>query len=62
MGEELLWILSYVGVAAVFVALLVALDSLLLGLAYRFAARWDQYPQRVGIKLPRTWRRGPTTD
>jgi hypothetical protein len=53
MGVELLWILGYVAVGAAFVALLVVLDSLLLGLANRFAARPGQYRQRVGTQLPR---------
>jgi hypothetical protein len=54
MVNDILWVLGYVGVGAAFAALLLLLDSLLLGLANRFADRSADYGHRIGTQLPRS--------
>jgi hypothetical protein len=53
MTADILWVLGYVGAGVAVAGLLLLLDSLLLGLANRFANRSEEYHHRVGTQLPR---------
>ena len=53
MTNDILWVLGYVGAGVAVAAILLVLDSLLLGLANRFADRSSDYRHRVGVQLPR---------
>ena len=53
MSGTFLQVLAYLGVLVGLAAVLLLLDSLLLGLANRFADRSAGYRHRVGTQLPR---------
>jgi len=53
MTANFLSVLGYVGAGVAVAVLLLLLDSLLLGLANRFADRSADYRHRVGTHLPR---------
>jgi serine/threonine protein kinase len=53
VSGTILQVLAYLGALAGLAAILLLLDSLLLGLANRFAGRSAEYRHRVGTQLPR---------
>jgi hypothetical protein len=53
MTTAVLWVLGYLGIGVGFVGLLLLLDSLLEGLANRFADRSADGRHRLGTQLPR---------
>ena len=53
MSSTFLQVLAYLGALAGLAAVLVLLDSLLLGLANRFAGQSAEYRHRVGSQYPR---------
>ena len=53
MSTDTISVLGYVAIGIALVAVLWLLDSLLLGLANRFANRSEEFHHRMGTQLPR---------